>query len=95
MSANGISTKQYKRDRQLAKLEIAEAKRQGKTVTAADGSYTITGTEDATKNYYRENNDLNLDLLPTLYDENNNDTNDVDDNPNTGGLQLGRPWTDA
>jgi hypothetical protein len=95
MALNGISTKQYKRDRQLAKLEIAEAKRQGKTVTAADGAYTITGTEDTTKNYYRENNNLDISLLPTLYNENNNDTNDVDDNPNTGGLQPGRPWTNA
>lgn len=93
MAENGISTKQYKRDRQLAKLEIAEAKRQGKTVTAADGAYTITGTEDPTKNFYRPLNDLDTTLLPTLYDENNNDTNDVDDNLNTGGLQPGRPWT--
>lgn len=94
MAANGISTKQYKRDRQLAKLEIAEAKRQGKTVTAENGDYTISGTEDPTQPYYRALNDLDLSLLPTLYDENNNDTRDVDDNPNTGGLQLGRPWTD-
>jgi len=44
MALNGISTKQYKRDMQLTKLEIAEAKRQGKTETAADSSYTITGS---------------------------------------------------
>lgn len=93
MAANGISTKQYKRDRQLAKLEIAEAKRQGKTVTAADGAYTISGTEDSTQSYYRVLNDLDVSLLPTLYDENNNDTRDVDNNPNTGGLVAGRPWT--
>ncbi len=28
-----------------------------------------------------------LDLLPTKYSG-----NDIIDNPNTGGLQLGRPW---
>ena len=95
MAANGISTKQYKRDRQLAKLEIAEAKRQGKTVTAADGAYTITGTEDSTKNSYRPLNVLDTDLLPTLYAVEDNNTNNVVDNANTGGLEQGRPWTDA
>lgn len=92
MAANGISTKQYKRDRQLAKLEIAEAKRQGKTVTAAGGAYTITGTEDATKNSYRPLNVFDTDLLPTLYAVEDNNTNNVVDNPNTGGLSPYRPW---
>lgn len=93
MSANGISNQTYKRDRQLAKLEIAEAKRQGKTIVSGGGTYTIEGTVDSTKPYYRENNTLDTSLLPTVYDTNNNDTNDVVDNPNTGGLQEGRPWT--
>lgn len=92
MAANNISTLQYKRDRQLAKLAIAEAKRQGKTV-AVDG--TISGTVDTTKPYYRENNVLDTTLLPTLYAENDNNTNNVIDNDNTGGLQTGRPWTSA
>lgn len=92
MAANNISTLQYKRDRQLAKLEIAEAKRQGKTV-AVDG--TISGSIDTTKPYYRENNVLDTTLLPTLYAENDNNTNNVIDNDNTGGLQTGRPWTSA
>ena len=95
MALNGISTTQYKRDRQLAKLEIAEAKRQGKTVTAADGSYTITGTEDSSKNYYRPLNVLDTNLLPTLYAENDNNTQNRIDNANTGGLQQGRPWTEG
>jgi hypothetical protein len=95
MAANGISTKQYKRDRQLAKLEIAEAKRHGKTVTAANGAYTITGTEDSTKNSYRPLNVLDTDLLPTLYAVEDNNTNNVVDNVNTGGLQQGRPWTEG
>lgn len=92
MAANGISTLQFKKDRQLAKLEIAEAKRQGRTVTAAEGDYTISGPEDPTKNYYRENNVLNVSLLPTLYADGNNNTNDVVNNPNADGLQQGRPW---
>jgi hypothetical protein len=92
MAANNISTLQYKRDRQLAKLAIAEAKRQGKTV-AVDG--TISGTVDTTKPYYRENNVLDTTLLPTLYAENDNNTNNVIDNDNTGGLQTGRPWADT
>jgi len=95
MAANGISTKQYKRDRQLAKLEIAEAKRQGKTVTAAGGSYTITGEVDDTKNFYRPLNVLDTNLLPTLYAENDNNTQNRIDNANTGGLQQGRPWTEG
>lgn len=90
MASNNISTLTYKRDRQLAKLEIAEAKRQGKVV-ATDG--TISGTVDPTKPYYRENNVLDTTLLPTLYAENDNNTNNVVDNDNTGGLQTGRPWT--
>jgi len=56
MSANGISTlgtgtpAEIKEDRQIAKLDIAQAKRQGKVV-AVDG--TITGVADDTKPYYR------------------------------------------
>jgi len=56
MSANGISTLavgtdiENKEARQIAKLDIAQAKRQGKVV-AVDG--TITGVVDDTKTYYR------------------------------------------
>ena len=84
MSANGISTLSTKEARQKAKLDIAQAKRQGKTV-AADG--TITGSVDTTKNYYRTYNNYNLDLLPTQYSGNG-----IVDNANTGGLQPHRPW---
>jgi hypothetical protein len=35
---------------------------------------------------------VDLSQLPTLYAVENNNTNDVVDNPNTGGLVLGRPW---
>ena len=67
MAANGISTLATKQLKQEAKLAIAAAKRQGKTV-AVDG--TITGDIDPTKNYYRENNYLLIDCLPAKYVDN-------------------------
>lgn len=70
MAANGISTLQYKRDRQEAKLTLAAQNRQAQ------------GKPDT----------YDIDRLPTKYAQNNNDTNDVIDNPNPGGLQPGRPW---
>jgi hypothetical protein len=53
-----------KEARQVAKLDIAQAKRQGKVV-ARDG--TITGSLDATKRYFRDANTYDLNLLPTKY----------------------------
>jgi hypothetical protein len=85
MAKNGISTLSTKALKQVAKLDIAQAKRQGKTV-ADDG--TISGSVDSTKNYYRYNNTYNLDDLPTQYSG-----NDVIDNANVGGLKQARPWT--
>lgn len=85
MALNGISTLANKQLRQEAKLAIAEAKRQGKIV-ADDG--TISGILDSSKPYFRPLNVLDINLLPTKYV-----INDVFDNPNIGGLQLGRPWT--
>ena len=84
MSANGISELSTKQLRQEAKLAIAEAKRQGKTV-AENG--TITGSLDSTKPYYRVNNKLDITELPTIYSGNT-----VVDNANIGGLQVSRPW---
>lgn len=83
MSANGIAHLETRQERQEAKLAIAEAKRQGKTV-ARDG--TISGTLDSTKTYYRENNVLNIDLLAAKY---------VGDVAVDDGLPLEshRPWT--
>lgn len=72
MAANGISTLQYKRQRQESKLNLAAQNR------AATGRRST----------------LNLDQLPTVYAPENNDTNDVLDNPNTGGLVTGRPWSE-
>jgi hypothetical protein len=71
MSLNGISTLTYKRDRQVAKLNLAAIER------AADGNTRPTYV---------------LDQLPTVYADEDNDTNHVVDNPNAGGLVVGRPW---
>jgi hypothetical protein len=67
MAANGISTLPTKEERQIAKLELAAAKR------AANGNPRAT---------------YDITQLPTQYDG-----NAVVDNPNTGGLVTGRPWT--
>lgn len=73
MSANGIAhiisgdgsdPVATKAARQVAKLNIAQAKRQGKIV-ADDG--TITGSVDTTKPYYRTNNVYDLDALSLAY----------------------------
>ncbi len=88
MSANGISSLLTKAERQAAKLDIAQAKRQGKIV-ADDG--TISGDIDPTQPFYRGGNVYDLTSLPNPYDAGDN-TNNVDETPNTGGLIQGRPW---
>lgn len=50
----------------------------------------IAATKRAADGNARATYDLTQ--LPTVYAEDNNDTNDVVDNPNTGGLVVGRPW---
>ena len=77
MAANGISTLATKRARQDAKLAQAEADRVARN-SVEPGRYADV-TADATQ-------------LPTRYAEGDNDTNNVVDNPNTGGLKPGRPW---
>jgi hypothetical protein len=83
MAANGISTLSTKALKQKAKLDIAQAKKQGKVV-ARDG--TITGSVDSTKNYYRAANNYALADLPTQY------TGNVK-TANAGGLKASRPWS--
>ena len=61
MSSNGIAHYATKQLKQEGKLTIAEAKRQGKSV-AADG--TISGSYDDTKPYFRQYNQLDINLLP-------------------------------
>ena len=83
MAANGISTLGTKALRQVAKLNIAQAKKQGKVV-AKNG--TVTGSVDSTKNYYRAANNYALADLPTQY------TGNVK-TANAGGLKAKRPWS--
>lgn len=77
MAANGISTLTTKRERQDAKLALAEQDRIARN-TVQPGRYDDV-TADATQ-------------LPTRYAVGDNDTNNIVDNPNSDGLLLGRPW---
>lgn len=71
MAANGISTLQFKRDRQDAKLSLATTDR------------TATGRRDT----------LGATQLPTRYGVDDNAASAIVNNPNSGGLIEGRPWT--
>jgi len=78
MAANGISTLPLKKDRQIAKADLASAKR----------TAMITLPEN-TGRYPKITYDLTQ--LPKTYNlADNNDP--VDTNPNAGGLLPGRPW---
>lgn len=84
MSANGISSLSTKEDKQRAKLNLAALKRQGYTLNS-DGS--VASGPDVTKEFYRARNQYDITELPTEYSGNN-----IVDNPNEGGLVVGRPW---
>lgn len=71
MAANGISTLPTKRERQIAKLNLAAQDRA--SAGNSRSSYV-------------------LEQLPTVYAIGDNLTANVIDNPNEGGLVLGRPW---
>jgi hypothetical protein len=66
-----------KRERQDAKLALANADRVARNVVEP-GRYADV-TADATQ-------------LPTRYAVGDNNTNNVVNNANTGGLKQGRPW---
>lgn len=85
MSANGISDLATKELKQVAKLDIAQAKREGRTV-AVNGA--VSGAVDPSKNHYRVRNQYDITQLPTQYSD-----DALVDNANTGGLVTGRPWT--
>src|SRR6056300_544734 len=87
MAANGISTLANKQLRQVAKLDLAQAKRKGQTITEGSGTWSTDGVVDDTKNYYRSNNTYDLSALPTNYA-----TNAVNNIDNPGGLLSKRPW---
>jgi len=71
MATNSISTLEFKRQRQDAKLAAAAIKR------------ASTGRRST----------LDVTQLPTQYAVGDNDTNNVVDNANAGGLVTGRPWS--
>jgi len=83
MAANGISTLTTngvadKEKRQKAKLALAEQDRAARN-NVEPGRYADT-TADITQ-------------LPTQWDfDTDTNQNVLVDNPNTGGLKLGRPW---
>lgn len=85
MSANGISSLSSKQLKQEAKLNIAQAKRQGKIV-AVDG--TISGSANSSQPFYRTLHTANINILPTKYVGNVAVDNTVDGNI----LIQGRPW---
>ena len=71
---NNIPNLATKQARQVAKLELAQLRRQ------AGGDTTAT--------YYRARNVYDITQLPTTYKVGDNDTADVVDNPNLGELTL-------
>ena len=85
MAANGISTLGTKELKQVAKLDIDQAKREGRVV--ADNG-TITGPEDSTKPYYRARNVYDRDRMPTQYSGDG-----TVNNAHAVGLLRARPWT--
>lgn len=90
MAANGISTLATKTARQIAKLDLSAAKRKGRVITEAGGSWSDDGVDNDAANWYRPNNDYDLTSLPNIYI--GNQPADPDANPNPGGLIPKRPW---
>ena len=89
MAANGISTLATKQLRQVAKLDLAQAKRKGQTITEGGGTWSTNGVDDDTKPYYKPNNTYDITALPDIY---NGNVPGADDNPNPDGLLPKRPW---
>jgi hypothetical protein len=84
MAANGISNLSTKQAKQVAKLNLAQYKRQGYTLNA-DGS--VASGPDTTKNFYRTNNTYDITELPESYSGNT-----AVNNGNGANLIQGRPW---
>jgi len=84
MAANGISNLSTKQAKQVAKLNLAQYKRQGYTLNA-DGS--VASGPDTTKNFYRINNTYTITELPESYSGNT-----AVNNGNGANLIQGRPW---
>ena len=89
MSANGISTLSTKQLRQVAKLDLAQAKRKGQIITEGSGAWSADGIDNDAVNWYRPNNTYDITSLPDTY---NGNVPGPDDNPNPDGLIQKRPW---
>jgi hypothetical protein len=87
MAANGISTLANKQLRQIAKLDLAMAKRKGQGITEGSGTWSTDGVDDDTANSYRSNNTYDITSLPTNYVADT--ANDI---ANPDGLLPKRPW---
>ena len=61
-------------------------------VEIPNGRFVGTGTPDTTAPFYRTRNILDITQLPDTY---NGNVPGADDNPNTDGLVIGRPWIEA
>lgn len=57
-----------------------------------DAKLELAATDRATDGNPRAT--LDASQLPTRYKVGDNDTKNVVDNPNTGGLVVGRPWVE-
>ena len=84
MSANGISNLTTKQAKQMAKLNLASLKRQGYTLSSTG---TVISGPSTTVPFFRSRAYYDITELPTQYTG-----NAITDNPNTGGLVVGRPW---
>lgn len=88
MSANGISRLSTKEARQLAKLEYSQAKRKGQVITEGSGTWSTDGVDNDTVNWYRANNEYDVDALSLKY---SGDTL-ADDSVTYNPLLPRRPW---
>ena len=84
MAANGISNLTTKQAKQLAKFSLASLKRQGYTLSSTG---TVVTGPSTTVPFFRSRAFYDITELPTQYNGNG-----ITDNPNVGGLVVGRPW---
>lgn len=89
MAANGISGLTLKATRQQKKLELAQAKRQGRTITEGGQAHSFSGSTNTSANTYKSQHSFEISRLPTTYNASSNSGSLTD---NAGTLKPGRPW---
>ena len=89
MAANGISGLTLKATSQQKKLELAQAKRQGRTITEGGQAHSFSGSTNTSANTYKSQHSFEISRLPTTYNSSSNSGSLTD---NAGTLKLGRPW---